>query len=74
MSGSPVIARHTGVFGMKEGKITGETIIGTVERFVAIYSWRIGDDELGFQLGTAWQAGVLDDIFSKKTLGKHPLR
>lgn len=53
--------------------MTGNEIIGTVEKFIAIYSARVGDDELGFQLGTAWQANVLDDILSVKTPGKHPL-
>jgi hypothetical protein len=73
MSGAPVIARHTGIFGMKGQTMTGNEIIGTVEKFIAIYSGRVGDDELGFQLGTAWQANVLDDILSVKTPGKHPL-
>jgi hypothetical protein len=73
MSGSPVIARHTGIFGMRGGKMTGKEIIGTVEKFVAIYSGRVGDDALGFQLGTAWQSSVLDDILTLKTPGKHPL-
>jgi len=73
MSGAPVIARHTGIFGKKGDQLTGTEIIGTVEKFVAIYSGRVGDDELGFQLGTAWQANVLNDILSAKTPGKHPL-
>jgi len=72
MSGSPVIARHTGIYGMKGSALTGNEIIGTVERFVAIYSGRVGDDALGFQLGTAWQASVLDDIMSAHLPGKHP--
>jgi hypothetical protein len=73
MSGSPVIARHSGLFGMRGGTMTGKEIIGTVEKFVAIYSGRVGDDALGFQLGTAWQSSVLDDILTLKTPGKHPL-
>ncbi len=74
MSGAPVIARHTGIFGMKGGKLTGSEIIGTVEKFIAIYSGRIGDDALGFQLGRAWQSNVLDDILHGKLRGKHPLQ
>jgi hypothetical protein len=73
MSGSPIIARHTGFFGMKGDKMMGSEIIGTVEKFVAIYSGRVGDDALGFQLGTAWQSAVLDDILSGKLAGIHPL-
>ena len=72
MSGSPVIIRHSGLFGF-EGQMTGDEVIGTVERFVAIYSGRIGDDELGGQLGLAWQAHVLEDILTLSTAGAHPL-
>jgi hypothetical protein len=57
MSGAPVIARHTGIFGMKRETLDGSELIGTVEKFVAIYSGRIpGDDSLGYQLGKAWQS------------------
>ena len=73
MSGSPVIARHTGFYGTNGTVLTGNEIIGTVERFIAIYSGRVGDDALGFQLGTAWQSTVLDDILTLATLGSHPL-
>ena len=73
MSGAPVIARHTGIFGMGGGKLTGNEIIGTVEKFIAIYSGRVGNDALGFQLGTAWQSNVLDDILTARLPGKHPL-
>lgn len=73
MSGSPVIIRHNGIFGLVGAKLTGSEIIGTVERFVAIYSGRIGNDELGGQLGRAWQAHVLTDVLSLATPGMHPL-
>jgi hypothetical protein len=73
MSGSPVIIRHNGMFGMIGGVLTGAEVIGTVERFVAIYSDRIGDDELGGQLGRAWQSSVLDDVLTLATPGEHPL-
>ena len=72
MSGSPVIAQHTGIFGMKDNRLTGLEKIGTVQKFFAIYSWRVGDDALGFQLGTAWQSNVLDNIFSIERRGVHP--
>ncbi len=76
MSGSPVIIRYSGIFGVggASGVLTGEEIIGTVTRFVAIYSNRIGDDELGGQLGVAWQSSVLDDVLTLETAGEHPLR
>jgi hypothetical protein len=73
MSGSPVIARHSGIFGVAGSVLTGGEVIGTVEKFVAIYSGRVGDDALGFQLGTAWQSNVLEDILTLATHGEHPL-
>ena len=72
MSGAPVVARHDGLFGSNAG-ITDDTIIGTVENFVGIYSGRVGDDALGFQLGTVWKSDVLAAIFETKTAGHHPL-
>jgi hypothetical protein len=72
MSGSPVIIRHTGFFGFGAA-LTGAEVIGTIERFVAIYSGRIGHDELGGQLGRAWQACVLDDVLTLATPGAHPI-
>jgi len=72
MLGAPVIVRHNGIFGIAGEVMTGAEIIGTVERFVAIYSSRIGDDAIGFPIGTAWRAAVLDDILSFELAGEHP--
>ena len=72
MSGSPVIVRHSGIFS-PAGALSSDAIIGSVERFVGIYSGRIGDDELGGQLGRAWQCQVLDDVLTCTTVGTHPI-
>ena len=74
MSGAPVIARHAGLFGKQGKQLDGSEIIGTVERFVGIYSGRIGNDAFGYQLGRAWQSNVLHDILKIKLLGVHPLQ
>lgn len=73
MSGSPVVIRQTGIFGFDDESKIGSEIIGTVERFVAVYSGRVGDDALGGQLGKAWRSTVLEDILSLNTPGEHPL-
>jgi hypothetical protein len=73
MSGAPIIAQHTGIFGMTGNKMTGLEIIGTVRKFIAIYSGRMGDDKFGYQLGRAWRAEVIEEIISTKLPGKHPL-
>lgn len=73
MSGAPVIAQHSGFFGQSGDRLSGNEIIGTVERFVGIYSGRLGDDALGFQLGVAWRAGVIKEILEAQLPGQHPL-
>jgi hypothetical protein len=41
--------------------------------FVAVYSGRVGDDALGFQLGTARRAEVVEGIVEAKLPGRHPV-
>jgi hypothetical protein len=71
MSGSPVIARHSGILKVSQGPLPGpEDIIGTVTKFVGVYSGRIGDDPMEVQLGMVWRSEVLGDILSKNTPGR----
>ncbi|KAA0075918.1 serine protease [Tardiphaga sp. P9-11] len=78
MSGSPVIARQTGIIvpkgtpRMTEGALSGSEIIGQADKFLGIYSGRIGDDEFGLQLGIVWKASVLDEIVGGGQPGKSP--
>jgi hypothetical protein len=65
MSGSAVIARHSGYWS-QSGDIDDSTVIGTILSFVGIYSGRTDDDELGVQIGLVWKRSVIDDIFSCK--------
>jgi S1-C subfamily serine protease len=56
MSGSPVIVRQTGIVVPRGtptnlGVLSGKEIIGHADTFLGVYSGRIGDDELGLQLG-----------------------
>ena len=73
MSGAPVIARHSGFLGGTGNVLTGNEKLGTFLKFIAIYSGRVGDDQLGFQLGTAWQTNVINEILTNRLQGKHPL-
>ncbi len=76
MSGSPVIARHSGILKTSTGPELGpDDVIGTVTKFTGIYSGRIGDDDLlSVQLGIVWKPEILDDILSEKTRGMNPFR
>lgn len=72
MSGSPIVARHSGYISFN-GPQSPDAIIGTIEKFIGIYAGRTGDDALGFQLGRFWRCEVLDDILTMATPGAHPL-
>jgi hypothetical protein len=75
MSGSPVIARHSGILLTDpSGGIGSASLIGTMTKFAGIYSGRIGEDEMGVQLGLVWKPEVLDDIQSENTRGMNPFR
>ncbi|MEY9527687.1 hypothetical protein ABIF68_003513 [Bradyrhizobium japonicum] len=75
MSGSPVIVRHSGILLTGEGgTLAGDSLIGTMTKFAGVYSGRIGEDELGVQLGLVWKPEVLEDILTENTRGMHPLR
>jgi hypothetical protein len=74
MSGSPVVARHDGFFNPDGGGVSRNSIIGTVTRFVGIYSGRLGDDPLEVQLGMVWRSDVLTDIAGGNVKGYNPCR
>ena len=68
MSGSPVIASHSGLL-MPDGHVSANTTFGTVSSFLGIYSGRLikensMDDmkkEIS-EIGVVWKASVLDAI------------
>jgi len=61
LSGSPVIGRASGAFGLP-GKKTPE-YLGTWDNFAGIYSGRISSDGIGSQMGRVWKSSVLNEIF-----------
>ena len=68
MSGSPVIASHTGIF-MPDGRMSNNTVFGTVSKFLGIYAGRLcGDEPIeGYEeniseIGIVWKASVLEAI------------
>jgi hypothetical protein len=66
------VGRHSGFIRFGETP-SGDDVIGTVEKFIGIYSGRVGDDALGYQLGLVWKLDALQDILSGDTKGLHPL-
>jgi hypothetical protein len=73
MSGSPVIVTRKGL-ALKSGTstITGDSAFGIAEKFLGIYSGRVGDDELGVQLGVVWKAKVVGEIIDGNVRGTPP--
>jgi hypothetical protein len=74
MSGSPVIAVRRGFATPQNAKDIGDSIFGTAETFLGVYSGRVGNDGLGAQLGVVWKASVIDEIIDGDVLGKTPLQ
>jgi hypothetical protein len=71
MSGAPVIGVRRGLT-MPSGSFDNESIIGETMKFLGVYSGRIGEDELGVQLGIVWKASVIDEIIDGATRGRWP--
>ena len=70
MSGSPVIVSHSGIW-MPEGRMTNDSIIGTVVSFLGVYSGRLtyNDNEEISEIGIVWKASVLKDILEDGVSG-----
>jgi hypothetical protein len=64
MSGSFVIAQHTGIYA-PEGKMTDKSWIGTGRKILGIYSGRLGASNLEAQLGIVWHRELIDEVVSK---------
>lgn len=68
LSGSPIIARGTGVFlpdGQAEG-LTLNSVIGSWEKFIGVYAGRVGDEGIGFQLGRVVHARQIEELFRNR--------
>ena len=77
MSGSPVIASQSGIF-MPDGRMSGNTVFGTVSKFLGVYSGRlIGEESESCpeisEIGMVWKASALEAITVRGTPGT-PLR
>jgi len=65
MSGAPVIYRRSGIHNFLNGQPKKDSIIGTIQGFVGIYSGRIlGETEWEAQLGIVWKAQVIEEIIN----------
>jgi hypothetical protein len=69
MSGSPVYAQESS-FWIPEGKTLAEAgFFGKGDRFLGIYSGRVGNDSFLAQLGIVWKEEAIRDIICSKKIG-----
>jgi hypothetical protein len=66
MSGSPVIFQRSGIMNRGDSTtLQPDSIIGTIQGFVGVYSGRIGaTDKFDAQLGIVWKGHVIDEIIN----------
>lgn len=69
LSGSPVIYQRTGIHNMKDGLLSGDSLIGRIRGFLGVYSGRIGKGEIHAQLGIVWKSKVIEEIIIGQTHG-----
>ena len=64
MSGSFVIAQHTGIFS-PDGKLNEKSWIGSGRKILGIYSGRLGASDVEVQLGVVWHRELIDELVAK---------
>jgi hypothetical protein len=74
MSGAPVVAVRRGLTQPRGTTGFDKQIFGTVETFLGVYSGRVGDDQLGAQLGIVWKASAVDEIVRRGVRGRTPFQ
>lgn len=65
MSGSFVIAEHTGFFSPGRGEMSDGSWIGTGRKILGIYSGRLGPSDIEAQLGIVWRRKLIDEVIQK---------
>jgi hypothetical protein len=72
MSGSPVIAVRRGVTQPRGTSDFDDSVFGTSETFLGVYSGRVDDDPLGAQIGIVWKAEMVAQIIDAGVAGTDP--
>jgi hypothetical protein len=65
MSGSFVIAEHTGIFSPGGAEMSDDSWIGTGRKILGIYSGRLGASDIEAQLGIVWWRHLIDEVILK---------
>lgn len=68
MSGSPVIAQSREIFRAD----VPDGTLGPWRRFAGVYSGRLGNEGVSFQLGRVWKSDLIEEILSSPKQGSIP--
>lgn len=73
MPGSPVVVSHSGI-GMPAGKMTGDSVIGTAESLLGIYSGRLSvrawlEPEGVSEIEVVWKLRTIDEVVDQGVPG-----
>ena len=73
MSGSPVVVSRSGIW-MPEGKMTGDSVIGTVENLFGVYSGRLSvpgwlESDGVSEIGVVWKSRTIDEVVDQGVPG-----
>ena len=69
MSGAPVYAQETGFWAPEGKKLPEDGVFGKGNRFLGIYSGRVGNDPFLAQLGIVWKEKAIHEIIVGAELG-----
>lgn len=75
MSGSPVFARISGLWGQEGAQISigdGPSVLGFWSKFIGVYAGREGDEKVGFQLARIWKSEAIEEIIASETKAIRP--
>jgi len=76
MSGAPVIVRHNGIWNPSGAGFSRDSVIGTIENFVGVYSGRLLSQEGSHlphkevsDIGIVWNSQSLEEVINKGVAG-----
>ena len=69
MSGSPVFAQETGFWAPEGAELPSGGVFGRGNRFLGVYSGRLGEDPFLAQLGIVWKEEAISEIVKSEKRG-----
>lgn len=67
LSGAPVIIRGSGI--LVDEEISDNTLLGSWQNFLGVYSGRVSENGIGAQLGRVWKSDCVHELFEQLAPG-----